>query len=182
VQSCLGNYGLIAQAYFIKENAFHGLRYFYISMYEHNFPSQDGYFNLRQFNFGNSLVNAVFVTKHIHMPPALDFLTENWTAIIQIRHEHKWQNQKRPLNLMPSGEWEYGDWEHVKNSGSDVIFFCPQVNYTFFHKLNVSIQADIPLYQYYKGIQLASNYAFSINASYDLNFNEIENELINQSN
>jgi hypothetical protein len=169
VQSCLGNYGAIAQIYVIKENSFKGLRYFFISSYEHNFPSIDGYFDLRQFNFGNSLNTAVFVTKHLHMPPAFSWLSENWTAIAQIRHEHKFQNQKRSLNMMTDGNMEYGEWEYVKNSGSDVLFFCPQLNYTLAKKLNLSVQADIPLYQYYKGIQLASDFAFSINMTYDIN-------------
>ncbi len=168
VQSCLGNYGAIAELYVIKEKPFTGLRYFLITKYEHNFHSIDGYFDLRQFNFGNSLNTSVFVTKHLHMPPALSWLTENWTAIAQIRHEHKWQNQKRSQFYIGSGELEYGEWEKVKNSGSDVIFFCPQINYTFFQKLNLSVQADIPLYQYYKGIQLASDYAFSFNLTYDI--------------
>ncbi|MGM0649796.1 MAG: hypothetical protein ACQES1_04720 [Bacteroidota bacterium] len=170
VQSCLGTYGAIAELYIIKEKPFTGLRYFLITKYEHNFNSIDGYFQYGQFNFGNSLNTSVFVTKHLHMPPALSWLTENWTAIAQIRHEHKWQNQRRPLNLIDENndQWEYGDWEKVKNSGSDVIFFCPQINYTFAKKLNVSVQADIPLYQYYKGIQLASDYAFSFNLTYDI--------------
>jgi hypothetical protein len=103
------------------------------------------------------------------MPPAFSWLSENWTAIAQIRHEHKFQNQKRSLNMMTDGNMEYGEWEYVKNSGSDVLFFCPQLNYTLAKKLNLSVQADIPLYQYYKGIQLASDFAFSINMTYDIN-------------
>ena len=68
--------------------------------------------------------------------------------------------------------YEYDEWKKVKNSGSDVFFICPQINYTFAKKLNASIQADIPIYQHYKGIQLASNYAFSINLTYDLDFSK----------
>ncbi|MFP4664526.1 MAG: hypothetical protein ACLFM1_08865 [Bacteroidales bacterium] len=168
VQSCLGNYGAIAELYIIKEKPFTGLRYFLTTKYEHNFNTLDGYFDLRQFNFGNSLNTSVFITKHIHMPPALSWLTENWTAIAQIRHEHKWQNQIRTQDYQGQGQLEYNDWHKVKNSGSDVIFFCPQINYTFFQKLNISVLADIPLYQYYKGIQLASDYAFAVNLTWDL--------------
>lgn len=176
VQPSLGNFGFNSTLYVIKEDAFRALRFFLISKYEHNFWSIDGYFENRQFNFGNALNTSVFVSKHIHMPPALSWLTENWTAILQVRHEHKWQNQKRPDNFLGYDDaneeiWEYGDWETVKNSGSDVVFIVPQINYTFVKKWNLSVMVDIPLYQYYQGIQLASDYAFSVNLTRDFDFN-----------
>ncbi|MBN2682502.1 MAG: hypothetical protein JXR58_08330 [Bacteroidales bacterium] len=180
VQSCLGNYGFITQIYLIKENNFKGLRYFFITQYEHNFWSKDEYFRLRQYNFGNSLNTSVFITKHLHLPPALSFLSENWTAILQVRHELKFQNKMRPLEFLPNGTWEYGDWDLVKNSGSNIIFICPQINYTIAKKWNLSVMADFPFYQNYNGIQLASNYAVAFNISRDINLNKkVEPELLN---
>lgn len=70
----------------------------------------------------------------------------------------------------------YGDWEKTKNSGSDVFFISPQINYTIAKKWNISLMADFPLYQKYHGIQLATNYAFSVNVSWDIDFNKENNQ------
>lgn len=170
VQPSLGSMGFVTQLYLIKEYPFSALRLFALVNYEHNFITPEGFFDLKQYNFGNSLNTSFFVTKHLHMPPALAWLSENWTVILQVRHEHKWQNQLRSqINLGDNPVYE--EWETTKNSGSDVFFISPQINYTIASKLNISVMADFPLYQKYNGIQLATNYAFAVNISYDLNFN-----------
>lgn len=170
VQPSLGCMGFVTQLYIIKEYPFSALRLFALVNYEHNFITPEGFFDTKQYNFGNSLNTSFFVTKHLHMPPALAWLSENWTVILQVRHEHKWQNQMRS-QINQGDNPVYEEWETTRNSGSDVFFISPQINYTIASKLNISIMADFPLYQKYKGLQLATNYAFAVNISYDLNFN-----------
>ncbi|NLA23684.1 MAG: hypothetical protein GX879_01840 [Bacteroidales bacterium] len=174
VQPSLGNYGLVGQIYLIKETPFTGMRYFLMLNYEHNFQSKDGFFNMKHYKFGHSLNTSFFVSKHLHMPPALEWLTEHWTVILQVRHEHKWQNQLRSQLNPGADEAIYGDWEKTKNSGSDVFFISPQINYTIAEKWNLSLMADFPLYQRYNGIQLATDYAFSFNVSWDIDFNKYD--------
>jgi hypothetical protein len=171
VQSSLGNVGFVSQVFIIKEDPFNAMRYFFLINYEHNFVSFDGFFPMKQYNFGNSLNTSVFVTKHLHMPSALSWLSENWTAIIQLRHEHKWKNQMRSSSFN-GNDWVYGDWQTTIYSGSDVFFLSPQLNYTIAKSWNISVMVDIPLYQRYNGIQLATDYAFAVNISHDINFNK----------
>lgn len=172
VQPSLGSYGFVSQLYIIKEFPFSALRLFTLVNYEHNFRSIDGFFDLKQYNFGNSLNSSFFISKHLHMPPALAWLSENWTAILQLRHEHKWQNRIRSQINVGNENPLYGEWERTKNSGSNVFFISPQLNYTVAHKWNISLMVDLPLYQKYNGIQLATDYAFSVNISGDLDFNK----------
>ncbi|MCK4805958.1 MAG: hypothetical protein KAS91_02135, partial [Candidatus Pacebacteria bacterium] len=169
VQPSLGAYGFVLQFYLIKEKPMQALRFFLISQYEHNFTNKEGFFSRRRYNFGNSVNISFFITKHLHMPPFLEWLSENWTAILQVRNEIKEKNKIQSINEQ-DGELVYDEWIEVKNSGSYVLFICPQLNYTLKKKLNISVMMDIPLYQYYNGIQLATDYAFSFNLTRDLSF------------
>jgi len=53
--------------------------------------------------------------------------------------------------------------EYVIPTGSEKVFLVPQLIYNVTNDWAFSIVTDIPLYQYYKGQQLASTFAVNIN-------------------
>jgi len=163
-QSSAGAYGLVFKTFLIKEIPFSALRFFLISQYDHNFPSIPDFYDKKKYIFGQALTTSFFVTKHFHMPPALEWLSHNWTGILQVRHEFKGRNQYLQKD-MPDAEWKT-----VPNSGSNVFFLSPQLNYTLKEIWNFSVMADIPLYQHYNMKQMATDYAFSINVTRDIQF------------
>lgn len=163
-QSSGGAYGMVGQLYLINEIPFQALRFFLIAQYEHNFPSLPEFFKYKKYKFGNSLKTSFFVSKHLHMPPSLEWLSQNWTAILQIRNEIKGKNQTMKKDV------EEPEWEDVPNSGSVTFFACPQLNYTLNKIWNFSLTVDIPVYQNYNKKQMAVDYAFNVNVTRDIIF------------
>ncbi len=161
-QSSAGAYGLVAQSYIIKEFPFQAIRIFFISQYEHNLPSTPDYYEGKKYSFGDALTVSLFFTKHLHLPPALDWLSQNWTVILQLRNERKGKNE------FISTDVENPQWIEVPNSGSSVYFASPQLNYTLNSVWNISVTFDIPIYQHYEMKQMATDYAFNINLSKDI--------------
>ncbi len=161
-QSSGGAYGLVGKLYVIKEIPFQALRFFLITQFEHNFPSIPGFYEHKQYEFGNALTTSFFISKHLHFPPSLEWLSQNWTAILQIRNEIKGKNKYLSKDI-PGAQWKY-----VPNSGSVVFFMSPQLNYTLKELWNFSLTFDIPLYQYYQKKQMAIDYAFNINVTRDI--------------
>lgn len=161
-QSSAGAYGMVLKSYLIKEYPFTAWRFFLISQFDYNFPSTPDYYDKKKYIFGHALTNSFFITKHLHMPPKLAWLSENWTVILQIRNEWKGKNQ------LQSTDVENPEWTDVPNSGSNVTFISPQLNYTIEEKWNISFTWDIPVYQYYNKKQMATDYAFNFNITRDL--------------
>ena len=48
-----------------------------------------------------------------------------------------------------------------------MFYVSPQLNFTLTKKCNISVMADIPVYQYYNEIQLSNKYAFVVNVIKD---------------
>ncbi len=163
-QSSGGAYGVVGKLYVIKEIPFQALRFFLIAQYEHNFPSIPDFYEHKQYEFGNALTTSLFISKHLHLPPSLEWLSQNWTAILQIRNEIKGKNKYLSKDITDA------EWKNVPNSGSVVFFMSPQLNYTLEELWNISITFDIPLYQYYQKKQMAIDYAFNINVTRDILF------------
>ncbi|MEX0747659.1 MAG: transporter [Rhodothermales bacterium] len=76
--------------------------------------------------------------------------TLRWNAIIQIRSEI------RERDARPSGS--------IPVTGSVKAFVTPQIAYTVGPSLVLTAFADLPVYQYYNGKQLATTFAFSLGA------------------
>ncbi len=142
LQASTGAFGVAVQSYLMKQNSFTGMRYFVFNRMDINGTSKDGY------HYGPSFVNAVFVSKHL-------IRTSGWpvsiTLIFQIRNEIYQQNEL----------WS----EPEISSGSVKLFASPQVNLSFHETWNLSILADLPLYQYYNHIQLANRLALGLSLS-----------------
>ncbi|MBI5219835.1 MAG: transporter [Bacteroidia bacterium] len=148
VQPSTGTYGAVIQSYLLKENSFKAMRYFMINRVEINAV------NKQEYKFGNAFITSLFVSKKLHF--RWQWLTENWTAILQVRHEYRTKSTN--------------EGNEVTASGSNLLFISPQLNYSISEKWNVSVIADIPMYQYYNGTQLANKFAVGFNISRDIVF------------
>jgi hypothetical protein len=140
IQPSTGSFGLVAQLYLIKENSFVATRYFMAARVEKFFK------NNQDFLFGNIYSLSGFFSKHFARE---DKKLKHTTAILQLRGQIKDRNV-RVGNI-------------VEASGNFLVFLSPQVNFNFFEHWNLSIFTDIPVYQYYNEIQLASRGSVGIN-------------------
>ncbi len=103
--------------------------------------------NNANYTYGEVYLTSIFLSQ---------LIIENLSGLIQLRNEIK---TKDKLNdkLMP-------------NSGSILLFICPQLNYNL-DSFNITLIFDYPIYKYYNGKQLANNYSAAINLSYILPLN-----------
>lgn len=60
----------------------------------------------------------------------------------------------------------------VESSGYNIVYAVPHISYAFAKKWFIAINADIPVYRYYNGIQLANKFAVSARLSYRINFDK----------
>ncbi|MFZ4740944.1 MAG: transporter [Bacteroidales bacterium] len=75
--------------------------------------------------------------------------SENFSTNLQFRFENKDKENK---------EFE----KIIEYSGYKIVIASPQISYIFSNNWQISAYADLPIYQYYNGIQLAQNYSFSL--------------------
>lgn len=132
LQPSQGSYGLIVKSSFVKENSARGLRYFVTNRVEVNGE------NPYQYKPGSSVFTSLYVSKHLMFP----WLKGDWTVILQLRNELRF---KDVFN---------GETNH--STGSCLVFAVPQINYVLNEKWNISAMADLPVYRYFNGVQLAS--------------------------
>ncbi len=64
------------------------------------------------------------------------------------------------------------DDQIVESSGYNIIYAVPHISYTFAKQWFIAINADIPAYKYYNGIQLANKFAVSARLSFRINFDK----------
>jgi len=152
IQPSTGSFGLVTQAFLIKENSLRALRYIWITRYELNFRNQ------AEYQFGNYLYNGLFLSKHLPLqgPGGSD----PWTIILQVRNEIK-------------GKSHFQN-EILEDTGSISFIVSPQLNYTLGELWNLSILFDLPVYQYYFGPQLALSYSCSLMLTRDLYFGSMK--------
>ncbi|MBP7496281.1 MAG: hypothetical protein KA792_01270 [Bacteroidales bacterium] len=148
VQPSTGSFGIVAQSFLLKENSLKALRFFMINRYEINFENNENY------KYGNVFYYSLFISKHLHFRQ--QWISENWTAILQLRNEY------RDRNLYNNNK--------IKGSGSILFYLSPQLNYSFKVKYNISVLTDIPLYQYYNDVQLANKFSILVNMTTDIVF------------
>ncbi|MCD4681071.1 MAG: hypothetical protein K8S00_11870 [Bacteroidales bacterium] len=152
LQPSTGSYGIVIQTFILKEKPFQALRFFLLNRCEFNFASSPDFFlNGVQQKFGNMFYTSFIISKHLHFRH--EWLTENWTAILQIRNEVRAKDRQ--------------DGEIMDESGNCSFFVSPQLNYTHQGKWNISALLDFPVYQYLNGVQLAGKFAFSVSITRD---------------
>ncbi len=102
--------------------------------------------NPLQYKYGNLYATSFFVSYSASV---------RWDFIAQIRNEFR-EKDERPAQVKPY------DVVKIPISGSEKVFFSPQVNYNLNQTLSIFVLADVPIYQYYNQQQLANSYAVSI--------------------
>lgn len=145
VQPTIGAFGTVVQLFLVKEKPLTGTRYFLTGRMEINATNKQDY------KLGSSIFTSFFLSKHLMFP----WLKGDWTTIIQVRNEIR--NKDKTIN----------GWK--ESSGSTIFYVSPQINYFISEKWNVSLMLDLPVYQHFNGIQLATRYGLSLNFARDFN-------------
>jgi hypothetical protein len=143
LQTTTGATGLVLQGFAVWELPVSGTRWFLTERVEVNARNRQDY---RQ---GTSAFTSLFYSKHLMFP----WLKGDWTAILQVR------NELRGRDRTADGLRE--------STGSTVFYLSPQINYFIREKWNLSVTADLPLWQSFIGTQLAMRYGFSLNLARD---------------
>jgi hypothetical protein len=138
VQPTLGSYGAVLSSSLVKEDSFHGLRYFLTTRMETHLANKEDY------RPGTSLFTSAYVSKHLMFP----WLKGDWTAIFQIK------NEIRTYDKMNDSR--------KQSSGSLLFFVVPQLNYVLQDKWYLSAMADVPVYQHFNGTQLGAGPGFTL--------------------
>lgn len=60
----------------------------------------------------------------------------------------------------------------VESSGYKIFYTIPHLSYAFSKSWLISLNAELPVYRYYNGIQLGNKFSFSARLSYQINFNK----------
>ncbi len=135
--------GYVIQTFVVKENSFRGLRYFLVARGEYNYKNKAGY------KYGSYLSASAYLSKHLMS----DRIKGDWTTILQLRNEFR-------------GKDNIND-RVVESTGGYSLLLMPQVNYTIKEKWNISLMGNLPLYQYFNGIQLATKFGIVLNFAGD---------------
>ncbi len=133
IQPSTGSFGMVGQIYLIKENSYNATRYFLAGRVEKYFKNQ------QDFLFGNIYSLSGFFSKHFGRET---HRIKHITAIVQVRAQVKDRNV-RTGNI-------------VEASGNFLVFVAPQLNFNILQNWNLSLFTEIPAYQYFNEIQLAS--------------------------
>jgi hypothetical protein len=143
VQPTVGAFGTVVQLFMVKEQPVTGTRYFLTSRMEINARNNQDY------KLGTSIFTSFFFSKHL----MFSWLKGDWTMILQLRNEVR--NKDKTVNGLK------------ESSGSTIFYLAPQINYFIKEKWNVSLMLDLPVYQHFNGIQLATKYGISLNLARD---------------
>jgi hypothetical protein len=143
MQPSTGSYALVLHSFLHRDFYKLGFHFFLMNRFELSAENQN------QYTFGPSLASSIFLTK---------LVLPDITAMLELRNEIRTTDK----------HVEDGIRSFVDNSGSNVFYISPQLNYNW-NSFNISASFDIPFYQFYKGEQLGSKYAFAINLSYITN-------------
>jgi hypothetical protein len=95
--------------------------------------------NEQDFQAGKSLVTSFFTSYS---------LAPEWSLIGQIRNEWRSRDRRNAVE--------------VAASGSDLLYFTPQINFNPKQKWNFSLMADFPIYKRYHGVQLDKDYNVAV--------------------
>ena len=146
VQPSTASNGIVVQSFLNKDISKRNMKLFLINRFESNTP------DVKDFRYGNSLINSFFITKQIKQ--------SNWTAILQVRHEYRSKDIKTVVKSSYMGLVTEG--VVVDFSGGNLLFVSPQINYTIAQKWNISLLADMPVFRLYNGVQLGNKYSFAL--------------------
>jgi hypothetical protein len=67
----------------------------------------------------------------------------------------------------------------VESSGYNIVYAIPHLSYSFFNHCLLSLNAELPVFRYYNGIQLGNKFSVSASLIYTLSFNNNKLKEIN---
>lgn len=152
VQPSTNSYGVVLQSFFYRGLKKKRMKFILVNRFESNTP------DIKNFRYGNLLVNSLFLTKQIKK--------SNWTSILQLRHEYRARDIRTVVESSYLGFVTSGSV--VEYSGGNLAIISPQINYSLGEKWNISVLTDIPVLRSYNGIQLGNKYSFAFYLSYDI--------------
>jgi len=145
VQPTVGAYGYVLNLSFVKENSGKGMRYFATNRIEISNP------NKNEYKLGTAIFTSIYISKHL----MFSWVKRDWTAILQIRNEIRIPDKITGIQK--------------ESSGSNLFFLVPQINHVINEKWYLSSMIDIPVYQYFKGTQLAAGIGITTSLSRVIN-------------
>lgn len=101
--------------------------------------------NSANYQFGTAIITSVFTSYRF---------TEAIVSLLELRYSHLTQDK-------------YNDTLYP-NSGANMLHFAPRFSYKF-GSYSLSPFLEIPLYQYFKGVQIGTRFSFGINFNYIIN-------------
>jgi hypothetical protein len=145
LQPSTGSYGLVFQSNIIKENNYRMISFLFITRILNYFENDQNYL------FGNSYVNSLYFSKFFF---AYRRQLEGLSLIMQVRNQINEKDRR-------SGHT-------INGSGNYLVFIIPQINLSLNNNWNVSLLVDVPVYQYFHGIQIANKLSFALSINKDL--------------
>ncbi len=133
IQPSTGATGFMGQLFLYKGYVPAGWRFFLVNRFETYRKNDIGY------RYGQANYTSLFVSRKID---------RHWTAILQLRNE--WR--------------DYDYWDNIRlvDSGGEVLYAAPQLNYHYKQTWNLSLLFETPVLRHYHYTQLGSKYALSL--------------------
>lgn len=138
VQPSTGATGFVGHLFLYKGFLPQGWRLFLLNRFEVYGRNDIAY------QYGKANYTSFFVSRQLNL---------HWAAILQVRNE--WR------------DYDYWDGILLANTGGDVVFISPQINYSLAQKWNISFLVEMPVVRNYHLAQLGSKYSFALNLMYD---------------
>lgn len=147
VQPSSGSFKYLANIYFSKsfKNPKYNLSLFASAEFPQLIDSENFYYK-----YGNMLLFSVVGSY---------YLSDKLTLGLEVRNENRNKATRE-------------DDQTVESSGYYIVYTVPHLSYAFAEKWFIAINADIPVYKYYNGIQLANKFAISTRISWRINFDK----------
>ncbi|MEL6589366.1 MAG: hypothetical protein AAFQ68_04770 [Bacteroidota bacterium] len=96
--------------------------------------------------------------------------SERWVMIQQVRAEFRGRDSRPSTGVgipLPEGR------EQIFPTGSQKLFWVPQLSFAFTPELQLSLLVELPLYQHYNDRQLGSNFASMLSLGYTFGKNPV---------
>jgi hypothetical protein len=133
-------FGIAAQLFLKKNLIPYRLSLYFVNRYEYNFRNEDSY------RFGDRLRTSLILEANI---------TRQFSTMFQTRFEYG------------GYDFDFRQNHIFDHSGSYIIYISPLVVYSIASLWHISLSADIPVYKYYNGTQLANKYSIALNLTRD---------------
>lgn len=133
-------FGISAQLFLKKNLIPFRLSMYFINRYEYNFKNRDMY------RFGDRIRSSLVLEAN---------LTRKLGTMLQARFEYA------------GYDYDFRQMGVFHHSGSYIIFVSPLIVYSIASKWHLSASADLPVYKFYNGTQLANQYSFAVNLTRD---------------